>query len=312
MHELVKLQTTEAPDGFRDVTWVDVDVSDEAGRHWLTSESGLSEDMISQLMHPGRFTRRENLDEGLVVNICAINPAAETEGDDTLNLVLLLDADRVITVRTSNILALEEVRRRIDAGTGPRTPLELLAFSIVCIKRRLEPLIARLSEDTGELEDGMLEEGDGGEPKTEALNALRREVFRVRRYLSPFQTLLRLIVSDPTINTTDEELHALNGAAELVERYLNAVEDCRERALLLHDLVEARASQTMARATYNLTIVATVFLPLTFVTGLLGMNVAGIPEEHAPWGFWVVVGALVVLAIASWAWLRWNKWLIQS
>ncbi len=66
----------------------------------------------------------------------------------------------------------------------------------------------------------------------------------------------------------------------------------------------------MARATYNLTIVATVFLPLTFVTGLLGMNVAGIPESHTPAGFWIVVGALIVLATASWGWLRWKKWLI--
>jgi zinc transporter len=144
------------------------------------------------------------------------------------------------------------------------------------------------------------------------LNAFRREVFRVCRYLSPFQTLLNLIVSDPTINASDEERRALEGAAELLARYLNSLEDCRQRTLLLHDLIEARVSQTMARATYNLTIVATVFLPLTFITGLLGMNVAGIPESHAPWGFWIVVGILLVLAIGSCAFLFWKKSLIQS
>jgi len=139
---------------------------------------------------------------------------------------------------------------------------------------------------------------------------LRREVFRVRRYLSPFQTLLKLIISDPTIDTSDEERRSLEGAAELLARYLNSLDDCRERTLLLHDLIEGRVSQTMARATYNLTIVATVFLPLTFVTGLLGMNVTGILESHTPWGFWIVVGALLLIAIASWAWLFWKKWLI--
>jgi zinc transporter len=159
------------------------------------------------------------------------------------------------------------------------------------------------------MEASVLEENV--ESRSEDLNALRREVFRVRRYVSPFQNILKLIISDPMINTSDEECRALEGAAELLNRYLNALEDCRERTALLQDLVEARVSQTMARATYNLTIIATVFLPLTFVTGLLGMNVAGIPEEHAPWGFWVVVGVLVLLAIGSWAWLRWNKWLIQ-
>jgi zinc transporter len=113
-----------------------------------------------------------------------------------------------------------------------------------------------------------------------------------------------------TINTSDEERGALDGAVELLTRYLNALEDCRERTALLHDLIEARVSQTMARATYNLTIVVTVFL--SFVTGLLKMNVAGIPEEHTRWGFWIVVGTLIVLAVGSWAWLRWKKWLIQA
>jgi zinc transporter len=310
MYELFKLAAREGRDGNEDVTWTDVEVNDEAGSRWLMNESGLSEGMISQLLNPGKFTRRENLEEGLVVNVCAISPASEAESDDTVSLVLFLDRNRVISVRSSKIPAIDEVRKRVETGTGPRTPLEFLAFGIICINKRLEPLITRMSEDTAEFEDGVL--GDDAESHTEALNALRRKAFHVRRYLSPFQTLLRLVVSDPMVNATDEERRALDGAAELVERYLNAVEDCRERTMLLHDLIEARVSQTMARATYNLTIVATVFLPLTFVTGLLGMNVAGIPEEHAPWGFWIVVVCLIVLAIASWGWLRWNKWLIQA
>ena len=309
MYELLKLSGAEGADGIGDVTWVDIDASDKEATNWL-AESGLSHEVRSQLLHPGKFTRRENLEEGLLVNVSTISPANKEDDDDMVTLGLFLDQNRVVSVRSTKMAAIEEVRNRIRAGTGPRTPLEFLAFSIICIKKRLEPLISQLSEDTAELEDSVL--GEGLDPDTEALSGLRREVFRVRRYLSPFQTLLRLIVSDPTIDATDEERRALDGAAELVARYLNAVEDCRERTLLLHDLIEARASETMARATYNLTIVATVFLPLTFVTGLLGMTVAGIPEEHAPWGFWVVVGALVVLAIASWGWLRWNKWLIRA
>lgn len=310
MYELLKLSAGQSADSAGDVTWVDIETSDKEATTWLATQSGLSEAIKSQLLRPAKFTRRENLEEGLVVNLCTIKPTSEAEGDDSVTLALFLEENRVISVRSRKIMAIEELRNRVKAGTGPRTPLEFLAFGIVSIKKRLEPLITRISEETAELEDSVL--GEEGDPHTEGLNALRREVFRVRRYLSPFQNLLRLIVSDPTIDATDEERHALDGASELVARYLTAVEDCRERTLLLHDLIEARASQTMARATYNLTIVATVFLPLTFVTGLLGMNVAGIPESHAPWGFWVVVAALIILAIASWGWLHWNKWLIRA
>ena len=309
MYESLKLSVGNSPDNVGDVTWVDVDVSDETGANWLSAQSGLSEEVKSQLLQPGKFSRRENLEEGLLVNLCAINPASEAEADDLITLGLFLEENRVISVRSRKIVPIEEVRSHVKAGTGPRTPLGFLAFAIVCTKKRLEPLITRISEKTAEMEVSVLEENV--DSRSEDLNALRREVFRVRRYVSPFQNILKLIVSDPMINTSDEECRALEGAAELLTRYLNALEDCRERTALLQDLIEARVSQTMARATYNLTIIATVFLPLTFVTGLLGMNVAGIPEEHAPWGFWVVVGVLVLLAIGSWAWLRWNKWLIQ-
>jgi zinc transporter len=310
MYELLKLSAGDGADGVNDVTWMDVDVSDEAGTNWLTTQSGLSEEVKSQLLHPGKFSRREMLEDGLLVNICAINPATEAAGDDVITLGLLLEQYRVISVRSRKIAAIEEVRSRVNAGTGPRTSLGFLAFAIVCIKTRLEPLINQVSEETADLEASVL--GDDVDARVEAVNALRRKVFRVRRYVSPFQNLVELIVSDPTINANDEERRALGGAVELLTRYLTALEDCRERTALLHDLMDARVSQTMARATYNLTIIATVFLPLTFVTGLLGMNVAGIPESHSPWGFWIVVGALIVLAIGSWVWLRWEKWLIQT
>ena len=308
MYELLKLSAGEGADRVGDVTWVDIDVSDEAGTNWLSTQSGLTEEVKSQLLHPGKFTRRESLEQGLLVSICTINPTSAAEGDELITLGLFLEQNRVISVRSRKIAAIEEARSHVKAGTGPRTPLEFLAVAIFCVKKRLEPMITQLSEETAELEASVL--GDNVDPRGETLNALRREVFRVSRYLYQFQTLLELIVSDPTINTSDKERRALDGATELLARYLNSLENCRERTMLLHDLIEGRVSRSMAQATYNLTIVATVFLPLTFVTGLLGMNVSGIPEEHTPWGFWIVVGTLVVVAIASWGWLRWKRWLI--
>jgi Na+/melibiose symporter-like transporter len=60
----------------------------------------------------------------------------------------------------------------------------------------------------------------------------------------------------------------------------------------------------MTRSSLNLTIVATVFLPLTFITGLLGMNVAGIPDQHNPYGFWLVTCLSVILSMLAWLLLR--------
>jgi len=89
-----------------------------------------------------------------------------------------------------------------------------------------------------------------------------------------------------------------------VTRYLASLEDCRARIQMFEDHIDAQRATTMTRASLNLTIVATVFLPLTFMSGLLGMNVAGIPEEHNPWGFWIVSALSILIALLAWVILR--------
>ena len=54
---------------------------------------------------------------------------------------------------------------------------------------------------------------------------------------------------------------------------------------------------------------ATVFLPLTFVTGLLGINVAGVPDAHDPYAFWRVCLFLIILAVLAIVVIKWKKWM---
>jgi zinc transporter len=68
----------------------------------------------------------------------------------------------------------------------------------------------------------------------------------------------------------------------------------------LGDQMEGQRSEIMTRSSLNLTIVATVFSPPDFIAGLLGMNVAGIPDQHEPDGFWLVTGLSVIISMLAW------------
>ncbi len=307
MQTIVKLNVrTEHDRGH--VTWVDINTSDAEGRSWLLTQSSLSEHVKSLLLEPKKVIRRENLEHGLFVSFCGINPTRKAENEGLIWVGLLIEHDRVITARSGTVMAIEEVRKDVQGGKGPETPLDFLAFLVLGIRDRLETIIADLSEETDALEDKVLAE-DADNTPLEALNAMRRKVFYIRRYLVQFQNVLKLIVSDPPIHISKKENQTLTGATELFGRYLDQIEDCRGRAQLLYDQIQSQLSQTMASTSYNLTIVATVFLPLTFITGLLGMNVSGIPDSHNPWGFWIVCSFLIVLAIGGWALIRWKRWI---
>jgi zinc transporter len=83
----------------------------------------------------------------------------------------------------------------------------------------------------------------------------------------------------------------------------------RERAALLHEqLTDLRAEQLDQRALL-ISIVAFIFLPLTFITGLLGMNVEGIPYDDRPWAFWGVVGFCLVIGLIVLGWFARRHWL---
>jgi zinc transporter len=91
----------------------------------------------------------------------------------------------------------------------------------------------------------------------------------------------------------------MSETSEQIGRHANTIELYVERAMLMQDQIQNHLYDRMNRATYRLGVVATVFLPLGFITGLLGINVAGIPGEHNHFAFWMVCLFLVVVAIVS-------------
>lgn len=286
------------------LTWIDIDTSVQAERAWLASEDSFSALTRDRLLEPALVNRREILDQGLLVSLRISNVSRPGERDDPVSLVILLAADRVVTARSEAILAIDDLRTLVDSGKSPSSPLQFLAQIAASLTEHLEGIIVAVTKHTDELEDQLLEEDVT--PDVEALNALRRRVYRIRRQLASLRHVLMLIASDPAIDLEESERADLVKSADLVTRHLENLEDCRARAQLMQDQLEGQLSASMARSSYNLTIVATVFLPLTFITGLLGMNVAGIPEAHNAWGFWIVCTLLTMFAVVTWAVLHWR------
>ncbi len=78
----------------------------------------------------------------------------------------------------------------------------------------------------------------------------------------------------------------------------------RERTGIVDDLIRQRQTNQIARSTYLLSLVATLLLPLGFLTGLFGINVGGIPGADVTWAFWIVCFLLSALGLLGWWLLR--------
>ena len=157
--------------------------------------------------------------------------------------------------------------------------------------------MASLESTVDRLEDRMLERG--APLPIDELAILRKRFIYMRRYKAPLAGLLETIARDADLDIDEEAGSDLKDAAASLTQSQQLSEFYVERASVVHEQIQNQLSDRMGKSTYRLTLVATVFLPATFLTGLLGINVAGIPGTHDPYAFWLVCVFLILVAIVS-------------
>jgi zinc transporter len=135
---------------------------------------------------------------------------------------------------------------------------------------------------------------------------VRGKAIEYRRFVAPQrQALERLSSLECDWLEPDDRQH-LTEAADRFARMAEELESIRERAALMHEqITDLRAEQLDARG-LQLSVTAFIFLPLTFLTGLLGMNVAGIPYAEEPWAFGAVVAICVLIGLIISAYFIWR------
>ena len=284
------------------VTWFDIDIADEADRQWLMAWQEISEQTRTALLAPVRFSHYKQVPDGTLLSIRTLRPGPTEDLTDLADLKLLIGPTRAITVRSGTVAVVDELRQNLSSDRSLVTAMDLLGFMVSGMTNRMEPVISDLTQDIDDVEDALLDGGSVPHPQT--LIEFRRRIFRTRRQVNSTRQVLAPMTTDPALALDADDRETLVRASQHVTRHLNGLEEYRTRVQMLEDQVEAQRSETMTRSSLNLTVVATVFLPLTFITGLLGMNVAGIPDQHNPYGFWLVTGLSVIISLLAWLLLR--------
>ena len=306
MPEFFKLKRQGSEAGAETITWVDLDGRATDSVEWLKNESGLPDQVILRLLEQSTLNHHEKLDDGLLLRFHAQEILTAAGESDSTSVGLWFERDRVISIWSDPIPALETLKAKASQHQGSWAPLEILTCLINSHVSKLESLIVMVSDETDELEEQILESID--DANAAQLDTVRRTTIRIRRQLLALRNLLVFILSDRSLPISDDDRPAIESVTDRVRNYLEILEGCHERAHLLRDQIESQMNARLNQITYNLTIVATVFLPLSFLTGLLGMNVSGIPEQHDPQGFVFVCTGMVLIAMGSWIFLRWRKW----
>lgn len=274
--------------------WIDIEVGDDEGRRWLASQSGLDDRIVKRLLEPARTTYWRRFGQGLHFHTRTELPGGEDSASAIIDFGIWLDADRIITVRRGMVPALDRAAQACSQGAGPSSSWELVVSVLAEGLSQLEQILHDLTATIDRLEEDVL--AGAGDPPLHRVAELQRRLVYARRFRVPL-TSLDSFISSQSGSAIDASLRdELEGIGNVIAQQKELLDLSIDRASALQGQIRDEISDSMNSATYRFTWVATVFLPLSFLTGLLGINVAGIPGDHDPVAFWLVCGVLCVIA----------------
>jgi len=250
--------------------------------------------------------RCERIDQGAIVNLRG-PAAAETDNSDRLvSIRMWARAGKVDSVVRRPLAASAAVTAQMEAGRI-LDPGDLVTAYAREISAALDPQVADLGDQLDDCESG-LESANKFRLRT-AITRIRSEAIAFRRFVAPDRdALTQLSAMDFEWLAEDDKLH-IREAADRFARMTEELEAVRERSALLHEQLTDLRAEEIDQRSLLISVVAFIFLPLTFITGLLGMNVDDIPYAHAPGAFWDVVGLCVLLGIGVLFWFVRRQWL---
>lgn len=272
---------------------------------WLKREVGeFFADLITVPSTRSRCTVFE--DKALVV-LRVARPGAEPEDVGRQLLSLWLERGRVIVAAEMNIVDFLGIAQWQRTRHAPISPADLVARLALRAADRIEPLTERLADRLDEVEEELvMEKLTDSRAK---LAALRRTLINMRRLIWPQRDVLTTLEIEDLSFFTDRDRIRLREASQRTSRLGDEMQTLSERAGLVHEQLLDQRSEQMNRNMLILAAATVVLMPLTVISGVLGMNVAGIPFADNPHAFWIVTVFLFVMGIGIYLWMHKRKWL---
>ena len=294
-----------APD--QGLLWVDLNLANERAKQWLEEDSGIDPAVVAILLAVETRPRSLAASDGLIVVMRGINMNPGAVADDMVGVRMWLQSRLIVTSRRRRVLSVEDVRDDLSRGQGAETPGQFLVELTSRLATRIEAAVENI-EDLVDNIGEQLTSGDVTGIRSE-LSSVRRQAAAIRRHLAPQREALDRLARNPGGLLSNEEVFDLREEGDHLTRHIEDLELARENALVTQEELMNRIAQEQNSRMYLLSVIAAIFLPLTFVTGLLGMNVAGLPGTENPQGFFISAVVMVGLGVALGIYFKWRRWI---
>lgn len=293
--------------------WIHLHRDAARTQEWLLDGEVPPDAVAWALMAEDTRPRFTVLDGGDVLFLRGVNLNEGEEPEDMISLRTSISRTHVITVAMRRLSSIETLKARFESASPGLGRVEIAGstgeFLVALVQQlrwRLEPILDELEDVIFENEISALTmRGVPTAAMRGAFTDARQDAVMLRRYLVPQAHALREVVLRRPVWLSDAEM--LMEEADAYQRACEDLESLRERAAVLREEMSTRLSERANDIVLVLSAVSAVFLPLTFVTGLMGMNVGGLPLAESPRGFWIISGVMALSGLVTLL-LLWRLW----
>jgi zinc transporter len=287
--------------------WVHLDYTGNAAQNWLQNDSEIDPIIVEALTAEETRPRSLVYKGGMLVILRGVNLNPETDPEDMVSIRFWIDAQRIVTLRHRRVMAINDLRQAVEAGNGPTGSGEFLEDLADRLILRMGSVISDIDDSVDALEDEVIAE------QTYALRPkianIRRTAISMRRYLAPQRDVMARLHSEKVDWLNETGRMHLREIADRTTRYVEDLDAIRDRATVTQEELNGRLTEQMNKTMYILSIITGIFLPLGLLTGLLGINVGGIPGTENHWAFTIFCIMLLIVAGGQiWLFKR-KKWM---
>lgn len=277
-----------------DLAWVHLDANNPNTATWLKKEvSYLDQIIVDALLADETRPRVMEFDEGSLIIFRGVNLNQNARPEDMVSIRLWIDSYRIISIQRRDLIAIHTIENSIKGGKAIKNAGEFV--SILCheLAECLELFLEELGSATDEIEGRILE--TRGFDLRENTITIRKQAIMLKRHLAPQRDVVGKLVNCNQDWVSDIDKRNFQESHNHLIRYVEDLDEIRERSQIVHDELTNAITERVNRNMYVLSVIASVFLPLTFVTGLFGMNVSDIPVNNIPGAFYIVTGAMGII-----------------
>lgn len=295
------------------VTWINVDgLGDAITLQQIGKLFGIHPLALEDVINVHQRAKVEAYDSQLFI---VVRMMRDIERLQTEQLSLFLGKNYVLTFQDIPGDCLEHVRERIRTGSG-RTRKEnadYLAYSIIdAVVDAYFPVVEGLAERLDSLEEEIT-----ANPTSEIytrIHHVKNDILFLRRRIWPHRDIINELARDENPLIRDETRIYLRDCYDHTSQLIDLLEVSREMASSLRDFCMSIVSNRMNEVMKVLTIIATIFIPLSFIAGVYGMNFntdlrGNMPELLWPYGYWWALGLMLAVALGLLVFFRRKGWI---